>query len=140
MNKIINYLLSLKTEFLKYAIVGFINLAFSLIIFYIFLNVMKMPYLVVFNVTWILGIILTYVINFVWVFKPDDKLDFKKRFVKYFSVYLSSYLVNIYILQYVVENYQYDPFWVQFFILPLVVLINFFGFKYWALKKMNNKK
>jgi putative flippase GtrA len=134
MNKIINYVNSLKAEFFKYAIVGFVNLAFSLVVFYIFLNVMKMPYLVVFNVTWIFGIILTYIINFVWVFKPDDKLEFKKGFVKYFSVYLFSYLVNIYLLQFVVENYQYDPFWVQFFILPLVVFINFFGFKYWALK------
>lgn len=134
MTKVLNYLLSLKTEFFKYAIVGFINLAFSLVMFYLFLNIFKMPYLLVFNITWILGIVLTYVINFVWVFKPDDKLQFKKRFIKYFLVYVSSYLVNIYLLQHVVENYGYDPFWVQFFILPLVVLINFFGFKYWALK------
>lgn len=75
---------------------------------------------------------LIYMINFIWVFKPEEKLEFKKRFFKYFSVYLSSYLVNIFILHYLVENYHYDPFWIQFFILPLVVLINFFGFKYWA--------
>lgn len=134
MNKVLSYLQSLKIEFFKYAVVGFVNLAFSLIIFYVFLNIIGMSYLLVFNVTWVLGIILTYVINFVWVFKTDEKLEFKKRFIKYFSVYLSSYVVNIYLLQYVVENYHYDPFWVQFFILPIVVIINFFGFKYWALK------
>jgi len=133
MNKLIAYALSLKVEFFKYALVGFTNLGFSLLVFYVFLNVFQMQYLIVFNITWVLGIILTYIINFVWVFKPDDKLNFKKRFLKYFLVYVSSYLVNIYLLQLIVENYQYDPFWVQFFILPIVVLINFFGFKYWAL-------
>lgn len=134
MNNIINYISSLKIEFFKYVAVGLSNLIFSLLMFYVLLKLMSITYLIAFSITWLLGILLTYIINFVWVFKPKDKLDFKKRFFKYFSVYLTSYLINIYLLKLMVENYSFDPFWVQFFILPLVVIINFFGFKYWALK------
>ena len=115
--------------------VGIINFVLSILFFLLLLKVFGIAYLVVFTVTWLFGILLTYVINFIWVFKPEDKIVFRKRLPKYFLVYLTSYIVNIIILRLIVENYGYDPFWVQFFILPLVVMINFFGFKYWALVK-----
>ena len=121
-------------QFFKYGVVGGINFIFSLALYLFLLRVLHVRYLIAFSVTWFLGILLTYVINFLWVFKPDDKLEFKQRFPKYFLVYLTSYVANVIILRYLVEEYAFDPFYIQFAIIPLVVLINFFGFKYWSLK------
>jgi len=60
--------------------------------------------------------------------------NFMKRFPKYFTVYLISYVVNIGLLKYFVSSFDFDPFYIQFAIIPLVMGINFFGFKYWSLK------
>lgn len=127
-----NALLSI--QFLKYGIVGGANFVASLLLFLFLLDILLVRYEIAFTITWLFGIFLTYIINFLWVFKPNEKLEFKKRFPKYFSVYLTSYLVNIVLLKWLVDSYQLDPFWTQFFVLPIVVLINFFGFKYWGLR------
>ena len=123
-----------KIHFIKYVFVGGINFITSLLLFFFLLNVLNINYLVVFTITWLYGILLTYIINFIWVFKPEDKLIFKKRFTKYFIVYLSSYIINLILLRSIVEGYNFDPLYAQFFILPLVVMINFSGIKYWAMK------
>jgi putative flippase GtrA len=127
-NKILNL------QFIKYCLVGGINFAFSMLLFLFFMKVLYFRYIVSFTITWLLGILLTYLINFIWVFKPEDKFEFKKRMPKYFLVYLFSYGVNIILLRYLVNTFEYDPFWLQFFIIPIVIVINFFGFKLWALK------
>ena len=124
----------IKIHFIKYLFVGGINLITSMLLFFLLFNVLKINYLVVFTITWLYGIFLTYIINFIWVFKPEDKLKFRKRFNKYFIVYLSSYIINLLLLKCIVEGYDFNPLYVQFFILPLVVIINFSGIKYWALK------
>jgi putative flippase GtrA len=99
------------------------------------LKILGIQYLIAFTITWMIGILLTYIINFVWVFKPDEKLKFRERLLKYILVYVLSYLINIGLLKILVQSYSFDPFWLQLFILPIVVLINFFGFKFWALKE-----
>jgi putative flippase GtrA len=121
-------------QFVKYGFVGGLNFILSLVLFYTLLKIMHIKYLIAFTITWLFGIVLTYVINFVWVFKPEEILELKKRFFKYFLVYLVSYLVNVGLLKYLVQKYGFDPFWLQFFILPIVVIINFLGFKFWALR------
>ncbi len=105
-----------------------------MLLFLLLLKVFDIGYFLSFTITWLFGILLTYTINFIWVFKPEDKFEFKKRMPKYFLVYLFSYGVNILILKYIVNTFNYDPFWIQFLIIPIVILINFFGFKFWALK------
>jgi putative flippase GtrA len=121
-------------KFIKYSLVGGINFAFSMLLFLLLLKVLFVGYFISFTITWLFGILLTYTINFIWVFKPADKFEFKKRMLKYFLVYLFSYGVNIILLKYLVNTFEYDPFWLQFFIIPIIIVINFFGFKFWALK------
>ena len=121
-------------QVIKYGLVGGVNFLLSLLLFLYFLDILLVRYEIAFTLTWVFGIFLTYIINFLWVFKPSDKLEFKTRCPKYFAVYLSSFIVNIGLLKWIVDQYNYDPFWSQFGILPIVVLINFLGFKYWGLK------
>ena len=121
-------------QFTKYVLVGGTNFITSFGLFLLLYSLLGINYLIVTTLTWIYGILLTYVLNFIWVFKPSEKLEFKKRFPKYFSVYLTSYIINIIILSYLVEKYDLSPIYTQFAIIPLIVLINFFGFKYWSLR------
>ena len=121
-------------QFYKYIIVGTLNFFFTVGIFFILLRVLNINYLLSFSLTWIIGLLFTYILNFLWVFKTADKIDFKKRLFKYFIVYVSSYTVNIISLNILVSKFNFDPFYIQFAIIPIVIFINFFGFKYWSLK------
>ena len=121
-------------QFVKYGLVGGINFVVSTGLFLLMLKVFLVGYIIAFTITWLCGIVLTYVINFVWVFKPEEQLEYMKRMPKYFLVYVVSFVINLFLLRYIVQNNHADPFWAQMSILPLVVVINFFGFKMWALK------
>lgn len=121
-------------HFIKYSFVGVANLFFTLVLYIIFLNVFDFRYEIAFTLSWLAGVLFTYLINFIWVFKPEEKITFKKRMPKYFLVYLASYLLNMLMLALFVENFLVDPLVSQIFILPFVVIINFTGIKYWALK------
>jgi putative flippase GtrA len=122
-------------HFIKYGIVGFSNFLVTGAVYYILLRVLFVWYPISFMLSWGIGVLYTYLINFIWVFKPEEKIEFKHRLWKYFLVYATSLIVNLTLLTYIVEVFSLDPFWSQFLIIPIVVLINFIGIKYWALRK-----
>ena len=121
-------------QFYKYVFVGILNAVFGTLVYLFCLKVLSLHYLVAFTISWLFGVLFTYVINFLFVFKPDEKLEYKKRLPKYFLVYCISYAINVILLKVLVSCTQADPFYLQLLILPLVIAINFTGFKYWALK------
>lgn len=121
-------------HFIKYSFVGIGNLFFTLILYIVFLEIFNFEYKIAFTLSWFAGVFFTYFINFMWVFKPEEKITFRKRLPKYFLVFLSSYLINLLLLNILVEYFLFTPLLAQLFIIPLVVLINFSGTKFWALK------
>lgn len=120
-------------HFVKYSFVGLFNAVFTFLLFFIFLKLFHIHYLVSFSASWLLGVLATYVINFLWVFKPEDKLVFKSRLLKYIAVYLTSYLLNMFLLERLTGMTGGDPILVQLFIVPVVVAVNFTGIKYWCM-------
>jgi putative flippase GtrA len=121
-------------QFYKYVLVGISNAVFSTLVYFFCLKILEINYLIAFTISWLAGVFYTYLINFLFIFKPGEKLEFRKRLPKYFIVYCASYSLNIILLKILVSATDADPFWLQFLILPLVIVINFTGFKYWALK------
>jgi len=121
-------------HFIKYSFVGIANLFFTLILYIVFLYQLEFRYEIAFTLSWLAGVLFTYLINFIWVFKPEEKITFRKRLPKYFLIYLASYLFNMLLLALFVEYFFIDPLVSQIFILPVVVIINFTGIKYWALR------
>jgi putative flippase GtrA len=119
---------------IKYGIVGAGNAIFTFFIYFLLLKIFKIHYLISFSISWLAGVLLTYMINFVWVFKPEDKLVFKSRLAKYIVVYVTSYLLNMILLRILTEATQWDPLLTQLMIVPVIVAINFFGIKYWSMK------
>lgn len=122
-----------KDHFIKYVLVGGFNYVSSLLFFVFLTKVIGINYLIVFTITWIYGILITYCLNYLWVFKPEKRLIFKIKFLKYFIVYITSFSLNFIALHWIVENIYRDPIMVQLVILPFVMLFNFLGFRNWAL-------
>jgi putative flippase GtrA len=130
----LNTLVNHSRYFTGYVIVGALNFLLTAILYWILLKQFLIYYIVSFFVSWTAGVLFTYILNFLYVFKPEDKLEFRKRLWKYFIVYALSLTANILLLSLGVEKMRFDPFWYQFVLIPMVILINYIGIKNWALK------
>lgn len=134
-NSEISKLFSQFKYFFGYLVVGGLNLVVTGIVYWILLRILFFGYEISFSISWLLGVVFTYILNFLYVFKPAEKIEFKNRLLKYVIVYLLSLLFNIIVLRFGVETMKFDPLWFQFILIPGVVLINYFGIKKWALKR-----
>ncbi len=124
----------LKIEFSKFTVVGAINFIFTFIMFYALVKVALLNYLIALVVTSLLGMILTYSLNYIWVFKPEQDLAFRGRLFKYVSSGFLSIALNMLTLRYIVGRTGFDPFYVQFALIPFIVIFNFSTAKFWSLK------
>lgn len=124
----------LKIEVTKFTLVGAINFALTFIVFTVMLKVLGINYLLSLVAAWVAGMIFSYVLNFIWVFKPEQRIQFKARFLRYFLASVLSIVLNILILNYIVETTNYDPVYIQFALIPIIVIFNFSTAKFWSLK------
>jgi putative flippase GtrA len=125
----------LKIELSKFTLVGAINFAFTFAVFYASVSVLHIapaPSLVAASV---LGMFLTYYINSTWVFDAREKADFKRSLSKYLLAGCASVGLNAIALDYIVRKSGWDPFVVQFALMPLVVVVNFSTAKFWSLRR-----
>jgi putative flippase GtrA len=123
-----------KIEVTKFTIVGAVNFVFTLILFYLLVKVFQVNYLFSLVGVALLGMILTYVLNHAWVFTLEEDLVFRSRFVKYILAGLVSASLNLVVLKYIVERTHFDPFYVQFALIPFVIIFNFSTAKFWSLR------
>jgi putative flippase GtrA len=127
----------LKIEFTKFTVVGAFNFALTFLVFVILLKILGIHYIISLTIAAVLGIIFTYTFNFLWVFKPEEKLHFRHRFVKYSIASLISLILNLITLRYIVESTGIDPFYVQSALIPFIVIFNFSTAKFWSLHPAN---
>ena len=121
-------------QLVAYVLVGFSNTILTVFLYWLFLEVFEWHYILSFTLSWLIGVIFTYIINANRVFRTEDSNFNWLNFVKYTTIYVCSYLLNTGALWFLVSYMGYDAFWMQCFIIPIVVLINFIGIKFWALK------
>lgn len=126
---------TLKVEVVRFAVVGIVNLILTFFIYWIFLKIFNIGYLVSLCVTWVFGLLLSYILNFIWVFTPEARLKFNERFLKFCFTYLTSFFINISVLKYSVEQFELDPLFVQALLFPLLAAFNFIASKFWSLKR-----
>lgn len=124
----------LKIEATKFTLVGAINFVLTFIVFTVMLKVLGVNYLLSLVAAWVVGMLFSYVFNFTWVFKPEQKIQFKARFVRYLLASVLSIVLNILMLNYIVEKTNYDPFYIQFLLIPIIVTFNFSTAKFWSLR------
>ncbi len=124
----------LKTEAIKFSAVGAANFVLTMIVFTVALKVLDLDYLLSLVAAWIIGMCISYVMHFTWVFKPEHKLQFRSRFFKYLAASLLSVSINLLALRLIVEGTGFDPFIVQLALIPFIVVFNFASAKLWSLK------
>jgi putative flippase GtrA len=122
-------------EVSRFAVVGGVNFVLSLVIYYGLLRILHVHHLLALLASWAAGMVFSYVANFTWVFKPEEKLRFRDRFAKYLAASTVSISLNLLSLHALVKFAQLDPFYVQCALIPLIVAFNFSTAKFWSLKK-----
>ena len=126
-----------KLEITKFTLVGAANFMLTLIVFTLMLKKMEVNYLLSLITAWVVGMLFSYILNFSWVFKPEQKIQFKDRFLRFFLANALSIVLNILALSYIVQRTDFDPFWVQLMLVPFIVVFNFSTAKFWSLRSRN---
>lgn len=124
-----------KIEATKFTLVGAVNFVLTFIVFTAMLKVLAVNYLLSLIAAWVAGMLFSYILNFSWVFKPEKKIQFRARFVRFFLASAVSIVLNMLALRYIVERTDFDPFYVQTGLIPVVVVFNFATAKLWSLKQ-----
>ncbi len=129
-----------KIEATKFTLVGAANFVLTFIVFTMMLKVWQVNYLLSLSTAWFFGMLFSYVLNFYWVFKPEQKFQFRSRFFRFFLASVLSIALNMLILSYIVEHNDFDPFYIQMALIPFIVVLNFSTAKYWSLRPSKNRK
>jgi putative flippase GtrA len=103
-------------------------------VFTLLLQSLSLHYLISLFVAWVVGMSFSYTLNFLWVFKPEEKIQFKARFLKFLLANALSIVLNLLALHFLVQRTAWDPFYVQLGLIPFVVGFNFSTAKYWSLR------
>lgn len=127
-----------KIEVTKFTLVGVANFALTFVVFTAMLKVLVLNYLLSLVAAWIVGMLFSYVMNFSYVFKPEQKIQFKERFFRFFLASVFSITLNMLFLSYIVEKTGFDPFYVQMALIPFIVVFNFSTAKFWSLRVSRN--
>lgn len=123
----------IKKQFFDYILVSTLNFILTSILFYVLLKINHINYQISLTIVWFFGILITYFLNSIFVFKVKNELSYY-QFFKYITVYFASFAFNIIALKYITENTFFDPYYTQFFLIPFIILINFCGLKYFVTK------
>ena len=130
----------LKIEATKFTLVGAANFVLTFVVFAAMLKVLRVNYLLSLVVAWVVGMIFSYVLNFAWVFKPEQQIQFRARFLRFFLASALLITLNVLVLSYIVEHTDFDPFYVQIALIPFIVVFNFSAAKYWSLRRSSDGK
>jgi putative flippase GtrA len=124
----------IKVEATKFTLVGAANFVLTFVVFTLLLKAFSLHYLLSLFVAWVVGMSVSYTLNFLWVFMPQEKIQFKARFFKFLLASALSIGLNLLALRFLVERTAWDPFYVQLGLIPFIVGFNFSTAKYWSLR------
>jgi len=122
-------------ELLRYLMTGGLNAILTFLVFVAGLYVLHIHYLLALIAAFLAGTIFTYILNFVWVFRPETDFTFRRRFFKYLLPNVGTFSVNLAALYVLVDYWGGDPFLCQVVLMIVVVVTNFLFAKYWAFRR-----
>lgn len=127
-------------EATKFALLGVANFGLTLIVFTTMMKLWGVNYLLSLLAAWVVGMFFSYVLNFVWVFKTEERIYFGARFTKFVLAGLISIIMNVLALSYIFQRTGFDPFYIQAALIPIVVVTNFLTAKFWSLRPTNTNE
>ncbi len=118
--------MNLKNRFLKFIGAGVINTIASYLLYVIV--VLFLSYQVSYAISFVFGIILSFILNTKYVFEVKQTL---KKFVLFPFVYLVQYLLGAFMMNYIIEIIEVNKF-----LAPLVVTVCLLPVSYLLSKKI----
>jgi len=115
-------------RFLKFAIVGVSNTAISFLV-YVVLVKLSLYYILASIISYIAGILNSYILNTAFVFKEKKT---KKNLFMFSSVYLSALLINLSLLYIMVGVFGIGPITGQILVTGIVMIYNYIMQKKWT--------
>lgn len=117
-------------QLFRYLIVGGLNTALSLAVYYFFLHIVNAPYYLASAAAVLLGIVVGFKAHGALVFQSSGS------FLRYVLVWLCIYLGNIAMLA-LVRDYLGD-YWAPIALLPLTTILAYVLLKRWVYKSVNH--
>ncbi|CAN5430202.1 N/A [soil metagenome] len=122
-------------ELVKYLVTGMLNTVLTFLVYAAGLYVFRIHYLVALIAAYLVGILFSYFVNFVWVFQPEERFAFHFRFIKFLIPNAATFVVNLLMLHVIVRYWGGDPFLSQIGLAVVVVAINFMFAKFLAFRR-----
>jgi len=120
-------------KLLRFGIVGGLNTAVTLLIFYLLHHSLAINYLVASVMAYTAGIVNSYIWNRYWTFKSKTE-TIASEFSKFTILNLIGLALNTVFMAIFVEVGHLQPFTSQGISILLIFLLNFFGNYYWVFK------
>ncbi|ACV64800.1 GtrA family protein [Desulfofarcimen acetoxidans DSM 771] len=117
-------------QFIKFSIVGVINTIISFILYYILISI-NINYLISSILSYSIGMINSFLLNKYWVFIKKSTTH-KHYFIKFIIVNIFTLSINSMLLYIFVSKFNINLLLSQFFVTLLVLMINFWGNKFWT--------
>lgn len=115
----------------RFIFVGILNTIVGYGAYFILLY-LNIYYILALFLSSVIGIIHSFIWNKKWTFKSNG--DLRKESIRFISVYGIAFLINLVILALFVEKFMINPKIAQVFALCIVIMISFFGHKYWSFR------
>jgi putative flippase GtrA len=123
----------IKSQFIRFAVVGIISTALNYSLFLLLLSVFSINYLIASAFGYVCGLCLGYPLNRLWTFELVQDSSDKK--IKYLLVYLLSLVMGLVLLEFLVVNLLFRPEIANIFVIGFLTLAKFVGIKYLVFKK-----
>lgn len=115
-------------KLLSYGISGVITTIISFVSFKIFLDYVKLNYIIAFSLSWILAVTFAYLSTRVRVYesKAKTKKDKTFEYTRFLIGRIITYVINLVLLMIAVEVFRFDEFWSNAVITVIVIILNYF--------------
>jgi len=110
----------IRSEFLRFLMVGGLQTVLSYLFFLLLIEWLAYP--VAYSLTYCAGIVLSYFLHVLFVFRERVRLP---TFLKFPLVYLAQYLVGLVLLWLFVDLLQLAPAWAMVAVIALTIPITF---------------
>lgn len=123
-------------EGVNYLIWGFIAFVLSMVLFYIFANIVQFDELIANIISWILCVVFTYFTNRTFVFKSKNKgfSNIKKEFVQFVSARLGTLALEEVVIFIGITLLHGNNMLVKFIGQVFVIIANYILSKLWIFK------
>lgn len=121
-------------QFIKFAIVGFVNTGIHYAVFIVLFRVFGFHYLAATSIGYCCGMLNSFVLNKRWTFALSEKKNIV-MLLKFVLINLIALYINNSSLNYFVRNMKMAPEIGQIFSIAFSMVVNFLGNKYWTFRR-----